>query len=276
MWLKTIRSDEFWEAADSIIAITKPIFLMIKCCDGDGPKIGEIYEKMDNMLGEIKDVMQDNQYASYYSKVESIVLARWEKMTIPLHCLGFALNPRFYNKHYLQQLAPGGIPRKAPNFDKEVVVGVMKAFERIAENEDEERVLREQFTTFHMKKGLYSMAAAQMDAVTMEPIDGWSSYGSKTLELADVAKKVLSQPVSSSSAERNWSTYSYIHNVKRTRLNCKTADKLVFIHSNIWLQSRFSEEYKSGPHKKWDIDPDNTNLEGSCTRLEHMQWENLV
>ena len=30
---------------------------MIKFCDGGGPKRGEIYEKMYNMLGDIKDVM---------------------------------------------------------------------------------------------------------------------------------------------------------------------------------------------------------------------------
>ena len=52
--------------------------------------MGEIYERMDNMLGEIKDVMKDDVYASYYSQVENIVLASWEKMTIPLHCLGLA------------------------------------------------------------------------------------------------------------------------------------------------------------------------------------------
>ncbi|KAL6522089.1 hypothetical protein OROMI_031966 [Orobanche minor] len=89
------------------------------------------------------------------------------------------------------------------------------------------------------------------------------------------AKKVLSQPISSSSAERNWSTYSYIHNVKRNRLNSKRADKLVFIHSNVRLLSRFSESYKSGPHKKWDVNPESTYIEGSSARLEDMTWENL-
>lgn len=136
-------------------------------------------------------------------------------------------------------------------------------------------MLHEQFAKFQMKKGLYSMAAAQIDAVTMDAIDWWSSYGSETPDLADVAKKVLSQPISSSSAERNWSTYSYIHNVKRNRLNTKRADKVMFIHSNIHLQSRFSESYKTGPHKKWDINPENAYLEGPSTRFEEMQWENL-
>lgn len=196
-------------------------------------------------------------------------------MNIPMHCLAFALNPRFYDPLYLQTPAPGGIPRRAPNLDKEVVMGVMEAFERITESLEEQKLLREQFAIFHMRKGMYAMLPAQADAMTMDSIDWWSSYGSETPELAEVAKKVLSQPISSSSAERNWSTYSYIHNVKRNRLNCTRADKLVFIHSNIRLQARFCESYKDGPYKKWDIDPNNTCLEDSAIRLEDMRWRGL-
>ncbi|GJU01167.1 retrovirus-related pol polyprotein from transposon TNT 1-94 [Tanacetum coccineum] len=126
-----------------------------------GAKIREVYKKMDNMVGESKDVMQ-NVYSSYFSKVEKIVLARWEKLTIPLHCLCFASTPRFYDKTSSTK-APGGIPRKPSNLDKEVTVG------------------------------LYSRPEAQIDVVTMDLIDWWSTYGSETPELADIAKKVLSQ-----------------------------------------------------------------------------------
>ena len=90
-----------------------------------------------------------------------------------------------------------------------------------------------------------------------------------------MAKKVLSQPISSSSAERNWSTYSYIQSVKRNRLNSKRADKLVFLHSNIRLQSRFQESYKSGPNKAWDVNPESAYIEGSSARFEEMVWEDL-
>ncbi|KAF2315478.1 hypothetical protein GH714_039842 [Hevea brasiliensis] len=232
---ETISDDEFWEEVENIVAITKPL----------------------------------------YEQMEAIVVERWAKMNIPMHCLGFALTPRFYDHHYLETPAPGGVPRKAPNLDKEVVLGVMDAFERIAENGAEQKLLREQFVIFHMKKGIYSMPAAQIDAVTMDSIDWWSTYGSETPELAEVAKKILSQPISSSSAERNWSTYSYIHNVKRNRLNCTRADKLVFIHSNIRLQSRFFESYVTGPHKRWDMDPENSYLEDSAVKLEDMGWRSL-
>ena len=49
-------------------------------------------------------------------------------MIIRLHCLGFVLSSRFYDKNYLEEMAPGGVHRKAPNLDKEVMVGVMESF----------------------------------------------------------------------------------------------------------------------------------------------------
>ncbi|XP_076940642.1 uncharacterized protein LOC143609905 [Bidens hawaiensis] len=36
MAVDTIRNDEFWEDVETILSITKPIFLMIKFCDGEG------------------------------------------------------------------------------------------------------------------------------------------------------------------------------------------------------------------------------------------------
>ncbi|XP_076941570.1 uncharacterized protein LOC143611191 [Bidens hawaiensis] len=54
MVVDTIRSDDFWEDVETILSITKLVFLMIKFCDGEGLRMGEIYEKMENMLGKFK------------------------------------------------------------------------------------------------------------------------------------------------------------------------------------------------------------------------------
>ncbi|XP_076934549.1 uncharacterized protein LOC143600881, partial [Bidens hawaiensis] len=186
---KTINDDLFWEDVENILAITKPIYLLIRFCDDEGPRMGEIYEKMDNMVDEIKDIMIENKFSTYFPEINKIVVARWNKMTIPLHCLGFALSPKFYDKYYLEKLAPSGERRKAPNNDKEVTLGVMETFKRISENEAERQVLQQQFATFHMKKGIYSRAATQADDVTMDAINWWATYGSETPELAEVAKK---------------------------------------------------------------------------------------
>lgn len=88
-----IRDDDFQVEAENILRIMKPIYLLIKFCDGEGPKMGEIYEKMDSMLGKIQDVMKESIYAFYFPQVLQIVLKRCEKMSIPLRCLGFALTP---------------------------------------------------------------------------------------------------------------------------------------------------------------------------------------
>ena len=52
-------------------------------------------------------------------------------------------------------------------------------------------------------------------------------------------------------------------------------NKLVFIHSNIRLLSRFQENYKEGPFKKWDINPEDTMIDDSQVRLEEMRWQSL-
>ena len=83
----------------------------------------QVYERMDSMLGEIKDVItkQDNPHKQDFPMVNNIILNRWEKMNVPLHCRAFAPCPKFYDQDYLATPAPGGIPRNAPNKDIEAM-----------------------------------------------------------------------------------------------------------------------------------------------------------
>lgn len=268
----TLTDEEFWDEVENILAITKPIYYMIKFADGEGQKMGEVYEKMDYMIGEVSDIMAHNKHHADYEKMKEIMVSRWEKMNIPIHCLGFALNPFFYDVNYLNSPAPGGEPRRPPNCDWEVVNGVLRAFDKVGEDEEERRVLRMQLAKFQAKEGIFGTLASRIDAATMSHISWWSTYGAETPELTEIAMKVLSQPISSSSAERIWSTYSYIHNVKRNRLNSVRADKLVYVHSNIRLISRFTKNYNDGPYRKWDINPEVTYLDDSATRLEELRW----
>ncbi|KAL2923287.1 Zinc finger BED domain-containing protein 4 [Bienertia sinuspersici] len=235
----TISDELFWDEVENILTVTKPIYLMIKFADGEGPKMGEV----------------------------------WEKMNIPMHCLAFALNPYYYDANYLQIPAPGGEARRAPNYDKEVVQGVLDAFDKIGEDEEKRKVLRHQLVRFQAKEGISEKLQAKNDAVSLSPIKWWNTYGAETPELAEIAVKVLSQPISSSSAERVWSTYSFVHSIKRNRLNSLRVDKLVFIHSNIRLLSHFTASYKQGPHRKWDIELESSYLDDSVARLEDMRWE---
>ena len=56
------------------------------------------------------------------------------------------------------------------------------------------------------------------------------------------AFKLLGQLCSSSCAERNWSTYKFIHSLKRNKMAPAHAEDLVYVHSNLQLLSRHHEE----------------------------------
>ena len=98
-----------------------------------------------------------------------------------------------------------------------------------------------------------------MDRATLaqtDPIGWWTWHGKDAPELRLLAVRLLSQVASSFAAERNWSTYSFIHSLKRNRLTSRRAEKLVAVHSALRLQDRQTPEYRQTPALQWDIDPE--------------------
>ena len=101
-------------------------------------------------------------------------------------------------------------------------------------------------------------------------------YGSPAKKLHKLAVKVLSQAVNTSSAERCWSTYSFIHNVKRNSLNADRAKRLVYVHYNLRLLSHYCDEDENAFCKRdmtWDNNPEETNLQDGTIDLESLQEE---
>ncbi len=48
--------------------------------------IGEVYEKMDSMLVQIKDIVESKDAILYYH-IHKHVVKRWENLSVPLHNL---------------------------------------------------------------------------------------------------------------------------------------------------------------------------------------------
>lgn len=102
------------------------------------------------------------------------------------------------------------------------------------------------------------------DRGEMEPKLWWVAHGSPAPLLQSLALKLLGQPSSSSCCERNWSTYSFINSMKRSRMTPQRAEDLVFVHTNLRLLSRRSPQYAQGESKMWDIGGDAfDSLEGA-------------
>ena len=78
--------------------------------------------------------------------------------------------------------------------------------------------------------------------------------------------------VNTSFAERCWSSYSFIHSVKRNSLSLDWAESLVYVHYNLRLSSHYCEDAKSNKDLLiWDKNPEEPKLEDGVLRLEQLE-----
>ena len=109
---------------------------MIKFADSDQPIIGAVYEQMDSMLGQIKDIVEPRD-VNLYNLIRVEVEKRWEMLNIPLHALAYVLTPKYYHISWLSTPALGGGTKKNPHQDPEVQAGYMKALDKLILEEEE-------------------------------------------------------------------------------------------------------------------------------------------
>ena len=87
---------------------------------------------------------------------------------------------------------------------------------------------------YKTKQGpMFSRETVWTNAAKMGPEEWYEMYVSPFHpELAMVGMRVLSQVISASSCERNWSAHGHIHSEVCNSLAPATTEKLVYIYSN--------------------------------------------
>nr|XP_043613038.1 uncharacterized protein LOC122585009 [Erigeron canadensis] len=261
-----ILDDEWWDKVSYILSFTRPIYDMIRACDTDKPCLHLVYEMWDTMIDKVKleiykkEKLQVSQRSIFYDVVHGILVARWAKNKNPLHCLAHSLNPRYYSDEWLSE----DLTRSAPHRDAEILVERMKCFRRLFPNDDEYSKVLDEYTMFSMKNGYFEDLTSISKMATMEPKSWWVNFGAQTPFLQTLAFRLLGQPSSSSCAERNWSTYAFIHSLRRNKLTTSRAQDLVYIHNNLRLLSRNPNE----DVKMWDVGGDGFDSMGDVGFLE--------
>lgn len=76
------------------------------------------------------------------------------------------------------------------------------------------------------------------DQSNLAPHNWWQMEGCVGKLIAPIAKRILAQTCSSSACERNWSSYSFVHDKKRNRLLPERAEALVYVYTNSKLLAR--------------------------------------
>jgi len=101
--------------------------------------------------------------------------------------------------------------------------------------------VRKEFACFAAGLEDFADISSLEERSTINLIKWWTCHGANGVYLQSFATRILSQVASSLLAERNWSTYGFIHSVKRNRLGSQKADDVVYVHSNLCLVSRKGE-----------------------------------
>lgn len=170
----------------------------------------------------------------------------------------YALNPKWYIPR------PGRVaPIDVPEFKNGFRAAISKMY-----SSEEGKILRRQWLQFASLTGPFNKADAKEDCDDLgqdDPINWWRMHGDDAPEIKHLATRLLSQITSSSAAERNWSTYSFTHSIKRNRLTSRRAEKLVAVHNALRLAHRKTSKFQMGPA---------TQSRGGCTdRWGWIGWD---
>ncbi|CAM8990676.1 unnamed protein product [Rhodiola kirilowii] len=250
-----ILDEYWWDKLNYILSIKSPIYDMIRVCDTDQPCLHLVYEMWDVMIEKVKKVIyeheniDESETSTFYDVVHKILVARWAKSNTPLHCLAHSLNPRYYSHEWLTEDAS----RVPPHTYAEISMERRKCFKRLFPNQGDYNKVMNEYANFSLEGGDFGDSDSLQMRYTMDPKFWWGNYGATSPILQKLAIRLLGQPTSSSCSERNWSTYSFIHSLKRNKMNPKRAEDLVFIHNNLRLLSRKNSQYLDEKTKMWDV-----------------------
>ncbi|XP_061366107.1 uncharacterized protein LOC133309353 [Gastrolobium bilobum] len=250
-----LLDDCFWESVDYILAFTAPIYHMIRACDTDRACLHLIYDMWDSMIVKVKKAVYHKEgkrmeeSSSFYDVVHHILVDRWTKNSTPLHCLAHALNPKYYSRQWLQEDSS----RVPPHMDLELTQERQKCLRRFFPSMEDRSRIGLEYADFISNSGTFGDFDAINTQYTMDPKSWWLLYGTFTPMLQKIALRLVQQPSSSSCVERNWSTYSFVHSIKRNKITPKRVEDLVYVHSNLRLLSRKTPSYAQGENQMWDI-----------------------
>ncbi|KAK9697669.1 hypothetical protein RND81_08G052600 [Saponaria officinalis] len=249
-----VISDRWWDKLEYFLSFTSPIYNMIRLADCDSSIEGREYDIWDTMIEEVREKIFKEEGENLLTET------RWNKTNTPLHCMAHALVPKYYSESWLQS-GTGIDPRVPSNEDNEVSLNRDKCLKKMFPNNDDFKKVYAEYGMFSGGLGFFAETHVAEARVNEEPLSWWANYGTSTPMLQALAFKLLSQPASSSCCERNWSAFGNIQSVKRNKLTSDRTEDLVYVHKNLRMLSRKSEENKKGPSRFWDVGGDSLNVD---------------
>jgi hypothetical protein len=261
----------------------------LKVFDGKQPCMGNIYMIMRALRHHMAALhnVPFNMPSNLVEPFEVVLRNREALVASDLHYAGALLNPHLIKDMELCN-------------DQNTMAGLMKVFQRLTDTAEDFQAVKAEFNLYFHTMSLYCGEHVRSSMGVKEvPHLWWFISSSVGKFLPRIARRILAQVVSSSSCERNWSSYSFVHSKARNRLLPSRAEDLVYVYTNSrvlnqnvpfideaaiewYMQTLVSEDSDSeGPADLFDdyddvSDSDIPNMsiddENTQGRLEEQDW----
>ena len=235
---RSLTALDWWNAMQSVIDDVEPLYIFLRFADHDKtPTLGEVLMEYQNTRQTYASKFAHDE--ARFRKITNDIIAR-RLVTVMMGTYVQAACTLHPYVNYVSGVTDG-------------VLGDMKrGMEMMFDTTRATKALQE-YEYFRRKYGEFGsdLAIRMARDRSTSPASWWSMFGSDTPTLQRAAMRLLSQCVSSSGCERNWSTFAFIHTKLRNRMGHKKLHKLVFVNYNLRLRI---QRAKATPEPS-DFDP---------------------
>ncbi|KAH9625387.1 hypothetical protein KSS87_011458 [Heliosperma pusillum] len=253
-----LEDNEFWRAVEECVAISEPFLRILREVADGKPAVCSIYELMMKAKESIRTyyIMDEGKCKTLLDIVDK----KWHnQLHTPLHSAAAFLNPCIqYNPEikFLSAL-------------KEDFYNVV---EKLIPTPELRRDITAQMLLFTRASGIFgcNLAKEARDAVT--PGEWWEQYGDSAPLLQRVAIRILSQVCSTSTFDKQWSTFQQLHFEKKNKIDKEDMNDLVCINYNLKLARSKTKCFDPDPIQLDDIDMTSEWVEEIESPVQTTQW----
>ena len=231
---ETILDDQFWLRCVNIKDVLAPVVHGLRDLNAKTPCMGKVLHITRKLEEHVLTLSEKPFYLSSHLAIPLVksFYERRKMVETDLHYAGALLNP------YLLQDKELADDQYATDACKRVLMKICKP-------RDYANVVKEFVAFRHREPPFHNMLDPKEQKMSAHA--WWDFEGACGKLIAPIAKRILAQPVSSSSCERNWSSYSFVHNKFRNKLKAQRAMDLVYVYTN----SKVLSTSKERDEKKW-------------------------
>jgi Protein of unknown function (DUF 659)/hAT family C-terminal dimerisation region len=231
---RLVLDEHFWERCTNFREMVAPVVYALREFDAKEPCMGKVLHIIRDLEKHVLALRTEpfNLDSDLADVAEDEFHARKRMITTDLHSAGALLNPYLLHDKELAD-------------DPDAITACKRVLQKLCTPDTYPDVVNEFIAFRHKNAPFHDMLDPKLQKCS--PYAWWDFEGACGKFLAPIAKRILAQTLSSSSCERNWSSYSFVHNKIRNRLLPGRANDLVYVYTN----SKLLANGKLTDEKRW-------------------------